>query len=368
MLQHERFMAAALRLGRRNQGVTAPNPSVACLLVRGEGENAVIVGQGITAQGGRPHAEIVALEEAGAEARGATAYVTLEPCAHQGISGPCSTALIDAGIARVVYALPDPNPLTAGKSIAAFSETGIEVIDNVCREEAVHDHAGHILRMAEKRPFVQLKLAQTKNNVIGWCGKRLMVTGEEAQALSHRLRAQCDALLVGSGTVLADDPLLTCRLPGMEKRTPARFIFDRRLRIPLQSQLVRSAQDVPLTVFTSRGAPAEKIAALQQAGAFIESIDDETFVLSSLRRMSEMGITRLLLEGGVKIARSFLADNIVDEVFLFTSPDNYENEDAVFGLTPGDLLNPAYNFLMVDEWTLGRDSLKIYRRNSCSPD
>src|SRR3954447_25642883 len=259
-----RFMELALTLGRRGQGRTWPNPAVGAVVVR----DGFIVGRGWTQPGGRPHAEPVALGQAGEAARGATLYVTLEPCSHVGKSPPCADAVIAAGIARVVSAMEDPNPEVAGQGHARLRAAGIAVDIGPGAAEAAHVHAGHIRRIRDKRPHVILKLAVSADDRIGAVGRRpLAISGEAAKARVHLLRAQCDAVLVGIGTMLADDPLLTCRLPGMAARSPVRVVLDRSLRIPGASRLVHSARQTPLWVMTSDVAEAAAAVKLGAAGA-----------------------------------------------------------------------------------------------------
>src|SRR3981189_2821847 len=238
----QRFMTLALTLGRRGQGRTWPNPAVGAVVVK----DGVIVGRGWTQPGGRPHAEPEALKRAGEAARGGTPYATLEPCSHFRTSPPCVDAVIAAGIARVVWAIEDPNPEVAGQGHAKLRAAGIAVDVGLNAAEAVRDHAGHFRRIRDKRPHVILKLAVSSDDKIGAAGRKpLAITGEAAKARVHLLRAQCDAILVGIGTVLADDPLLTCRLPGMEPRSPVRVVLDRALRIPGTSRRVPFARDAP---------------------------------------------------------------------------------------------------------------------------
>src|ERR1700733_5049298 len=223
-----RFMSLALALGRRGLGNTWPNPAVGAVVVRDDGGAPVIVGRGWTQPGGRPHAEVEALRRAGAAARGATLYVTLEPCSHHGKTPPCADAVIASGIARVVSALEDPNPEVAGQGHARLRAAGIAVDIGLCAAEAAHDHAGHFRRIRDKRPHIILKLAVSSDEKRGAAGRKpVAISGEAARARMHLLRAQCDAILVGIGTVRADDPLLTCRLPGMEARSPVRVVLDR---------------------------------------------------------------------------------------------------------------------------------------------
>ncbi|MGH6643016.1 MAG: bifunctional diaminohydroxyphosphoribosylaminopyrimidine deaminase/5-amino-6-(5-phosphoribosylamino)uracil reductase RibD, partial [Bradyrhizobium sp.] len=238
-----RYMQLALTLGRRGQGRTWPNPAVGAVVVK----DGVIVGRGWTQPGGRPHAEPEALRRAGETARGATLYVTLEPCSHFGKSPPCVDAVIASGIARVVSAIEDPNPEVAGQGHARLRAAGIVVDVGLNAAEAARDHAGHFRRIRDKRPHVILKLAVSADDKIGAAGgKPVAITGEAARTCVHLLRAQCDAILVGIGTVLADDPVLNCRLPGMEPRSPVRVVLDRALRIPGTSRLVQSARETPL--------------------------------------------------------------------------------------------------------------------------
>src|SRR5277367_3565823 len=297
-----RFMQLALSLGRRGLGRTWPNPAVGAVAVK----DGVIVGRGWTQPGGRPHAEPEALRRAGEAARGATLYVTLEPCSHFGKSPPCADAIIAAGISRVVAAIEDPNPEVAGNGFAKLRAAGILVEVGLLAAEAAHDHAGHIRRIRDKRPHVILKLAVSSDDRIAAAGgKTVAITGEAARTRVHLLRAQCDAILVGIGTVFADDPLLTCRLPGMEVRSPVRVVLDRSLRIPGTSRLVHSARQTPLWLMTSGLAEAPAAVKLGAAGAQVirvattaspPRLDDLRLdLLAVLHELSEKGITRLMV-------------------------------------------------------------------------
>src|SRR5207249_5671915 len=237
-----RFMELALTLGRRALGQTWPNPAVGAVVVN----DGVIVGRGWTQPGGRPHAETDALRRAGEAARGATFYVTLEPCSHFGKSPPCVDAVIASGIARVVSAIEDPNPEVAGQGHAKLRAAGISVDVGLGAAEAGHDHAGHFRRIRERRPHGLLKLAVSADDKIGAAGhKPVAITGDAAKTRVHLLRAQSDAILVGIGTVLADDPVLTCRLAGMEALAPVRVVLDRGLRLPGTSKMVQSGRQTP---------------------------------------------------------------------------------------------------------------------------
>jgi diaminohydroxyphosphoribosylaminopyrimidine deaminase/5-amino-6-(5-phosphoribosylamino)uracil reductase len=239
-----RYMAAALRLSRWHEGQTETNPSVGCIIVK----DGAIVGAAVTAIGGRPHAETQALAIAGEKASGATAYVTLEPCAHYGRTPPCANALVAAGVVRVVICLTDPDPRVSGHGIAILEEAGIRVETGLLEEEGRRTLAAYLSRQVKKRPYVTLKLAVSLDGMLGRRGEEVSITGPLARAQVHVLRAESDAILVGIGTVRCDDPELTVRLPGMRDRSPIRVILDRRLELPLGSNLVRSAREVPVIV------------------------------------------------------------------------------------------------------------------------
>ncbi|NKM00860.1 bifunctional diaminohydroxyphosphoribosylaminopyrimidine deaminase/5-amino-6-(5-phosphoribosylamino)uracil reductase RibD [Rhizobium leguminosarum] len=244
----ERFMAAAIRLSRWHLGRTATNPSVGCLIVR----DGVIVGRAVTALGGRPHAETQALAEAGALARGATAYVTLEPCSHHGRTPPCAEALIAYGVARVVISVTDPDPRVSGRGIAMLREAGIEVDAGALEVEGRHSLASYLTRQTKNRPYVTLKLAVSADGMIGRKGAgQVAITGPEARAQVQALRAETDAILVGIGTAITDDPLLTVRTPGLESQSPIRIVLDPSLALPLTSKLVETAREVPVIVVAS---------------------------------------------------------------------------------------------------------------------
>jgi diaminohydroxyphosphoribosylaminopyrimidine deaminase/5-amino-6-(5-phosphoribosylamino)uracil reductase len=362
----QRFMQLALTLGRRGQGRTWPNPAVGAVVVK----DGVIVGRGWTQPGGRPHAEPVALARAGEAARGATLYVTLEPCSHVGKSPPCADAIIAAGIARVVSAIEDPNPEVAGQGHARLRAAGITVDIGLGAAEAAHDHAGHFRRVRDKRPHVILKLAVSSDDKIAAAGhKPVAISGEAAKARVHLLRAQCDAILVGIGTVLADDPLLTCRLPGMEARSPVRVVLDRALRIPGTSRLVHSARETPLWVMTSNLSEAPAAMKLGAAGAQVIRVATTIApppgldLLAVLHALTEKGITRLLVEGGARVASSFVAAGLVDEVWLLRGADPV-GADGVPALDalPLSALTFSPAFKRRASETLQKDTLTIYER------
>jgi diaminohydroxyphosphoribosylaminopyrimidine deaminase/5-amino-6-(5-phosphoribosylamino)uracil reductase len=360
----QRFMQLALTLGRRGQGRTWPNPAVGAVVVK----DGVIVGRGWTQASGRPHAEPEALRRAGEAARGATLYVTLEPCSHFGKSPPCADAIIASGIARVVSAIEDPNPEVAGQGHARLRAAGITVDIGLAADEAAHDHAGHIRRIRDKRPHVILKLAVSADDKIAAAGhKPVAISGEAAKARVHLLRAQCDAILVGIGTVIADDPLLTCRLPGMEARSPVRVVLDRSLRIPGTSRLVHSARETPLWLMTSELAEAAAAVKLGAAGAQVTRIPPTAKPgldpLAVLHALAEKGITRLLVEGGARAASSFVAAGLVDEVWLLRGP-NAIGADGVPALDalPLTAITQSPGFKVRASETLQNDTLTVYER------
>jgi diaminohydroxyphosphoribosylaminopyrimidine deaminase / 5-amino-6-(5-phosphoribosylamino)uracil reductase len=358
-----RFMELALTLGRRGLGRTWPNPAVGAVVVK----DGVIVGRGWTQPGGRPHAEPVALAAAGDAARGATLYVTLEPCSHFGKSPPCADAIIAAGISRVVAAIEDPNPEVAGKGHARLRAAGIAVDVGLCAREAAHAHAGHFRRVRDGRPHVILKLAVSADEKIGAAGRKpVAITGEAARTRVHLLRAQCDAILVGIGTVLSDDPLLTCRLPGMEKRSPIRVILDRALRIPGQSRLVHSARETPLWVFASELAEAPAAMKLGAAGAQVVRVAPTAQGLdlnAVLRALSERGITRLLVEGGSRVASSFVAAGLVDEIWLLRGAEAVGTDGVpALDALPLSAIERSPAFRVRASEALDKDSLTIFER------
>lgn len=358
-----RFMQLALMLGRRGLGRTAPNPAVGAVIVK----DGVIVGRGWTQDGGRPHAEVEAISRAGAAAAGSTLYVTLEPCSHHGKSPPCADAVIAAGLARVVSAMTDPNPDVAGQGHARLKAAGIVVDVGLCADEAARDHAGHIRRVTDKRPHVILKLAVSSDNKIASAGsKPVAITGEGARARVHLLRAQCDAVLVGIGTVRADNPDLTCRLPGMDRQSPVRVVLDRSLRISGDSKLVHSARTTPLWLMTSDTSEAAAATRLGAAGAEVVRVatSDAGLDLSAvLRELSNRGITRLMVEGGARVAASFLSADLVDEIWLLRGPDAIgEGGVAALYAMPLSAITQSPAYSVRGSEILQNDTLTIYGR------
>jgi diaminohydroxyphosphoribosylaminopyrimidine deaminase/5-amino-6-(5-phosphoribosylamino)uracil reductase len=314
-----RYMQLAFTLGRRGLGQVWPNPAVGAVIVK----DGVILSRGWTQEHGRPHAEVEALRRAKKSAQGATMYVTLEPCSHQGKTPPCADAIVKAGIARVVSALEDPNPEVAGRGHAKLRAKGIAVDVGLFADEARRVHAGHIAKVTLGRPHVLLKLAISADGKVGLAGRKpAALSGETARARVFQLRAQADAILVGIGTVISDNPQLTCRLPGMEARSPVRVVLDARLRLPLNTSVVATVRETPTWVFASRSASAMAEEILQHKGCKVFRVDDEEGRLNLagvLNTLAAEGITRLLVEGGPTVAASFVAADLIDEAALVYS-------------------------------------------------
>ncbi len=356
-----RFMRTALLLGERGLGICWPNPSVGCVIVR-EGR---IVGRGWTGPGGRPHAETEALRRAGEAARGATVYVTLEPCAHHGRTPPCSDALIRAGVARVVIACRDPDPRVDGRGAAALRDAGIAVELGCLEAEARFQHAGLYRRIHDRRPLVAVKLATTLDGRIATAGGHSRwITGARARRAGHRLRATHDAVMIGSGTALADDPLLTCRLPGLEDRSPVRIVADRRLRLDPGARMLTDAPRVPLWILTRADPPRDAARALETAGAEVLPVT-EPFLPNALALLAERGITRLLVEGGGELVAALLRADLVDRLHLATAPLLFGGDAlaavAALGLARVDA---APRFEPRDDRRLDDDHLALYVRNN----
>lgn len=322
-LQDERLMRQAIALGERNLGLTWPNPSVGAVIVDERGGEPVILAQGATQPGGRPHAERVALAAAGERARGATLYVSLEPCSHHGKSPPCIDAVIGSGVARVVSAIEDPDSRVAGRGHALLREAGIEVTAGCCAGEAFRAHRGHITRVTQGRPALTVKLARTTEGFAGSRrGARLMITGETANGRVHLMRAHADAIMVGVGTVLADDPLLTVRLPGLEARSPIRIVIDSRLRTSPASRVATGAKDVPTWIVTTIEAPIEAERALVSQGVEVMRVSSDEVGRVSLSEalglLGTRGLTRIFCEGGPGLADALARAGLIDELVLVT--------------------------------------------------
>ncbi|WP_299441635.1 bifunctional diaminohydroxyphosphoribosylaminopyrimidine deaminase/5-amino-6-(5-phosphoribosylamino)uracil reductase RibD [uncultured Rhodospira sp.] len=357
-------MGAALALAGRGLGRTWPNPTVGCVLVR----DGVVVGRGWTQPGGRPHAETEALRRAGPAARGATAYVTLEPCSHHGKTPPCADALAAAGVSRVVAALEDPDPRVSGRGLARLRDSGVTVDLGLRADEAAEVNAGFLTRLHSGRPLVTVKAAATLDGRIATAsGESRWITGPRARALGHRLRAEHDAIAVGIGTALADDPLLDCRLPGVEDRSPVRVVFDSQLRLPLGGRLVASARSVPLWVLCTLAADPTRRAALEGEGARVVPVaadrDGRVDLCAALTALGTEGLTRLLVEGGGQVMGALLGADAVDRLAWFAAPrvlgDDGRPAVAGFGV---DRLADCPDFAPLERVALGPDTLVLARR------
>ncbi|WFN87006.1 bifunctional diaminohydroxyphosphoribosylaminopyrimidine deaminase/5-amino-6-(5-phosphoribosylamino)uracil reductase RibD [Agrobacterium pusense] len=405
----ERFMARAIEVSLRHQGQTLTNPSVGCVLVK-DGQ---IIAEAVTAIGGRPHAERQALELAGEAARGATAYVTLEPCSHWGKTPPCANALVEYGVARVVVAVDDPDERVSGRGYQILRDAGIVVETGLLRAEAQRALAGYLTRQVKKRPHVILKLAVSADGMIGRHGEgQIAITGPESRHAVHQLRARCDCILVGIRTAIADDPELTVRIAGLESRSPVRIVLDRQFELPLNSKLVRSAREVPVVVAalppsalpgisTSRGEidgallrpastagegasraqferadsplPVSPLVGEMPGRAEGGSLDLRRQLLTDagveileaptlenlLHILADSGMSELLVEGGAFAAKSFLEAGLVDRIMLFESPVVIGKGGIETPLSRADIEG---DYALISETTYGPDRCFNYER------
>ncbi len=358
----KRYMALALSLGRRGQGTCWPNPSVGCVVVR----DGRIIGRGWTQPGGRPHAEPMALAQAGEAARGATAYVSLEPCSHYGKTPPCAEALIAAGVARVVSAIEDSDPRVAGQGFAMLREAGIEVATGVLAEQAARDHAGFFLKTEQGRPFVTLKLASSFDGRIATeTGHSQWITGPNARRAVHAMRARHDAVMVGAGTARADDPSLTVRDLGVQHQ-PVRVVVSRHLDLPLMGQLARTASDIPVWLCHGPHPDPERARAWEGLGArLIPCALDGHHVDAAdlLHQLGQAGLTRVFCEGGSALAASLLKGDLVDELVGFTAGLTIGAEGlSAIGALRLDTLDTAPRFDLIETQVVGGDILHRWAR------
>ena len=355
-------MRIALALARRGLGNVWPNPAVGCIVIK----DGVIVGRGWTQPGGRPHAETEALARAGEASVGATAYITLEPCCHQGETPPCTDALIAGGVSRVVAAAYDPDPRVAGKGIAKLRDSGIQTLVGVCESDALELNAGFISRVTQARPLVHLKMASTLDGKIATSrGESKWITGCQARRRVHAMRAEVDAVLVGIGTALIDNPKLTCRLAGMENLSPVRIVLDPRLELPLTSELANSSKNIPTWLITGLGVDARRLFSLQALDIeVIQITSDENGHVDQQKMLSALakyGITRLLIEGGSEIASAFLRLGLVDRISWFRAATIMGGDGisavAGYGLSE---LKDIQNFQHASVERIGNDLLETY--------
>lgn len=353
-------MRRALSLARRGWGQTAPNPMVGAVVVR----DGAVVGEGYHARFGEAHAEVAALVAAGELARGATVYVTLEPCAHHGKTPPCADALVTAGVSRVVIAARDPNPEAAG-GIARLREAGIDVLEGVEEEESRELNAPFFHAFAADRPWVTLKLALSLDGAIADAsGRSKWITGARARAAAHRLRAGSDAVAVGLGTALADDPMLTVRDAPAPRVPPVRVVFDRRARIPLSAALVRTARQVP-TVVVAESPDPDGARALEGAGVGVVC---GSGLEEGLRALAGRGVRALLVEGGARLAGALLERALVDRLIIFRAPVLLgAGALGAFAFAPRALLPDAPRFRVIERRTLGQDTMAVYAVRELPP-
>lgn len=352
-------MALALSLGQRGLGTVWPNPSVGCVLVK----NGRVIGRGHTQPGGRPHGEVMALRQAGKHAHGATAYVTLEPCAHTGKSPPCTTALIQAGIARVVSAIEDPDPRVGGKGHALLRAAGIIVETGILADQARDTHIGFFHRLAKKRPMVTLKLAASLDGRIATqTGDSRWITGPQARRYTHLLRARHDAIMIGSGTALADNPDLSVRDLGLADRSPVRVILDSHLRTPKQSRLVASADKIPLILCHGPDADSRT---WQDTGVTLLACTMENGRISLpdvLCKLANHGLTRVFCEGGGQLAASLLRQQVVDRLVTFNAGVTIGSEGRPqLGQLGVEKLADAPRFTLHESRQIGPDILTIWQ-------
>jgi diaminohydroxyphosphoribosylaminopyrimidine deaminase / 5-amino-6-(5-phosphoribosylamino)uracil reductase len=357
-------MNAALALARRGLGSVWPNPAVGCVLVK----DGHVVGRGWTQPGGRPHGETEALARAGADARGATAYVSLEPCCHWGKTPPCTDALIAAGVSRVVLPIEDPDPRVSGQGIARLREAGIHVDTGLCAAAAAEINAGFFLRLQEGRPLVTLKLATTLDGQLATAiGESRWITGELARDRAHLLRASHDAVMIGSNTVITDDPLLTCRLPGLDHQSPVRVVLDSRLNGPLTARVVAEARQVPTWFITLRHGDAARRAAFLSCGVELIEVaptpEHMVDIAAAFHELGRRGLTRVLVEGGSTLAAVLLRAGLVDCLAWFRAPSLIGGDGipAVAGFGLHELAH-APRFERIALETVGEDVLETLRR------
>jgi diaminohydroxyphosphoribosylaminopyrimidine deaminase / 5-amino-6-(5-phosphoribosylamino)uracil reductase len=362
-MSDEAYMRAALALARRGLGETAPNPSVGCVIV----QQGRVVGRGRTATGGRPHAEVAALAMAGGAARGATAYVTLEPCNFTGKTGPCTEALIEAGVARVVIGATDPHPRVNGAGIVRLRAAGISVTTGVLEQECGAVISGFVMTVTQGRPLVRLKLASTLDGRIATSTRESQwLTGESARRAAHAMRGRHDAVLIGVGTVLADDPELTCRIEGFRKAPLVRIVIDSHLRTPLMSKLVRGTAEHPLWLLHRDGVDPARRKALQGAGVKTMELSSSAAgvdLAAGAKMLAQAGLTRILCEGGGALAAGLLRANLVDRLAWFHAPgiiggDGWPAAQG-FGVTKLAAM-PRFIPVSCERW--GDDWLTTYRK------
>ena len=359
------MMRAALALARRSRGRTWPNPAVGCVIVR----DGSVIARGRTRDGGRPHAEADAIANAQESLAGATVYVTLEPCAHHGKTPPCADALVAAGVGRVVSAIEDPDPRVRGQGHARLAAAGIAVEVGEGAAEAAEINAGFFLRVREGRPLFHLKLASSLDGRIATAsGESRWITGDAARADGHRLRSLHDAILVGAGTVRADDPDLTCRLPGLATYSPDRIVLDSQASLAATSRLATTARTTPVLLFHA-GAPIQRIEALRQQGINVietpASGAGRVDVGAVARKLGDLGYSNVLIEGGGQIAAAFLRAGLIDRITSYRAGLVLgEDSRSAVGALALDRLDFAPRFSLVSSRIVGGDTLETWHRRT----
>ncbi|MFK7903163.1 MAG: bifunctional diaminohydroxyphosphoribosylaminopyrimidine deaminase/5-amino-6-(5-phosphoribosylamino)uracil reductase RibD [Nitratireductor sp.] len=377
-LTDRKFMAAAIRYARQNEGQTGANPSVGCVIVAKIDNELRIIGAGVTAKGGRPHAEPIALQDAQENApqaiKGATAYVTLEPCAHHGATPPCARTLVNAGIARVVSAYVDPDERVNQQGHEMLEEGGVQVTPHCLQEEAQISLRCYLTNKTLKRAHISLKLATSNDGYLGAkdenIGERqVKITGDIANHQTHLLRARHHAILVGAQTIIDDNPSLTCRLNGLEERSPTRIILDPNGRVPIDAKVFQTANQVPTIIVTDANAHEDRHQELAKVGVQLmtcERVEGAINLGQLAKDLSANGIQSILVEGGAKTAQAFLKANLVDELILLRGQPNlskdYKNLVASPVTTANALNVLGKNYSLLQELHLGQDQLTHYIR------
>lgn len=360
------FMTAAFAIGRRKLGQTGDNPAVGALIVR----DGVVIAQGWTESSGRPHAEVMALQAAADASRGATLYVTLEPCSHHGRSPPCAEAIIASGVARVVSAMEDPNPLVARRGHALLRDAGIDVTVGIGEADARRAHRGHVLRVTESRPAVTLKLAETLDGFAAGSehDRRLAITSAPANGMTHVLRATHDAIMVGIGTIRGDDPLMTVRLPGMEDSKPVRVVLDTHFTLSVDTRLAATAGETPVLVIGGEGADPARQEALDALGIATSRVavahDGHIDVLAALNLLALRGHSRVFSEGGPSVASALIAQGLADEVILVTAPKPLGRQGVPsLGGAARATLDDTSRYVLIEDAMIGPDRTRRYEKS-----
>lgn len=357
------LMRRALFLAEGNLGATSPNPSVGAVIA--DAATGEIIASAVTARGGRPHAEVLALREAGPRAKGAVLVTTLEPCSHVGATPPCANSILDAGIATVVYGSLDPDSRVAGRGLSLLEKHGVRTLRGDFAKEADWINLGHALRVTERRPFVQIKLAVDANGRVPLgSGKAVWATGETARARAHLLRARCDAILVGRRTIEADDPELTCRLPGLEDRSPARVVLATRCDVPPGARLF-AAERPPVWILCGDSSNCSALAGRRGVRIFdIGASPDGTLSLRlALMRLTAEGVTRLLIEGGPLTAHAFLEANLADEIVIMQGTTRFDDAASLLPFVDQGLerVSSSGTFVLTSRQRVGDDKICTFR-------